>query len=79
MHIGSQFNNRMKYKDKYNNRAEAIPLYDNYSQSALIDIFNPEANKLRIQSQALITRVSGILHEYNDPINFGIVDTDYIH
>ena len=67
----------MKYKDKnITIEAEAIPLYDtDRPTQALIDIFNPEANKLRIQSQALITRVSGILHEYNDPINFGIVDT----
>ena len=66
----------MKYKD--NNltiQAESIPLYDTDRPTpALIDIFNPEKNKLRAQSQALITRVAGILHEYQEPINFGIAD-----
>ena len=66
----------MKYKD--NNltiQAESIPLYDTDRPTpALIDIFNPEKNKLRAQSQALITRVGGILHEYQEPINFGIAD-----
>ena len=67
----------MKYKDKnLSIEAELIPLYDaDRPTQALIDVFNPDSNKLRAQSQALIIRVCGILHEMEDEINFGIADT----
>ena len=67
----------MKYKDKnLSIEAELIPLYDaDRPSQALIDIFNPETNKLRAQSQALILRVNGILHEMDELIDFGIADT----
>jgi hypothetical protein len=66
----------MKYKDKnLVIEAELIPLYDaDRPSQALIDIFNPQKNNLRAQSQALVTRVNGILHELDEQIDFGIAD-----
>lgn len=66
----------MKYKDKnLVIDAELIPLYDADRPSpALIDIFNPQKNNLRAQSQALVIRVNSILHELEEQIDFGIAD-----
>ena len=66
----------MKYKDKnITIEAPAIPFYDvERPTPALIELFNPQKNNLRVQSQVLITRVNGILHEIDEPISFGIAD-----
>ncbi len=66
----------MKYKDKnITIEATAIPFYDvERPTPALIELFNPPKNKLRVQSQVLITRVNAILHEIEEPISFGIAD-----
>ena len=66
----------MKYKDKFLSvEAEAIPIFDTDRPSqALIDLFNPPTNPMIAQSQGIICRVNGILHELNEPVAFGIND-----
>ena len=66
----------MKYKDKnITIEADSITIYDtDRPAQALTNVFNPVKNSLIAQSQGLINRVTGILHEYNEPINFGIAD-----
>jgi hypothetical protein len=66
----------MKYADKYLKvEAEAIPIFDtDRPTQALIDLFNPPNNSLTAQSQGIICRVNGILHEINEPVAFGIND-----
>ena len=66
----------MKYKDKFLTiDAEAIPIFDtDRPTQALVDLFNPDNNKLAAQSQAVICRVNGILHELAEPVAVGIND-----
>ena len=66
----------MKYKDKFLSiTAEAIPIFDTDRPSqALVDLFNPENNSLAAQSQGIICRVNGILHEFNEPVAMGVND-----
>ena len=66
----------MKYKDKFLSvNAEAIPIFDTDRPSqALIDLFNPENNPLAAQSQGVLLRVNGILHELSEPVAIGIND-----
>ena len=66
----------MKYKDKnIKIESDSITIYDtDRPAQALTNVFNPVKNSLIAQSQGLINRVTGILHEYNEPINFGIAD-----
>ena len=66
----------MKYKDKnLQVNSEFIPVVDkDRPVQALIDLFNPANNALSAQSQSLIIRVTGILHEFRDEICFGIAD-----
>ena len=66
----------MKYKDKtLQVTAEFIPVVDkDRPVQALIDLFNPLNNPLSAQSQSLIIRVTGILHELKEPMSFGIAD-----
>jgi len=66
----------MKYKDKFLSvTAEAIPIFDTDRPSqALVDLFNPENNALVAQSQGIICRVNGILHEFSGPVAIGIND-----
>ena len=66
----------MKYQDKFLTvKAEAIPIFDtDRPTQALIDLFNPENNKLPAQSQGIICRVNGILHELSEPVAIGIND-----
>ena len=66
----------MKYKDKFLTvNTEAIPIFDTDRPSqALTDLFNPENNKLAAQSQGIICRVNGILHELVEPVAIGIND-----
>ena len=67
----------MKYKDKYLSvTAEAIPIFDTDRPSqALVDLFNPDNNQLAAQSQGIICRVNGIVHEMSESIAMGINDT----
>tara|TARA_A100001015_G_scaffold314089_1_gene422795 strand:- start:817 stop:1404 length:588 start_codon:yes stop_codon:yes gene_type:complete len=67
----------MKYTDKnLTVTADAIPIFDTDRPSqALVDLFNPENNKLKAQSQGVICRVNGILHELSEPVAIGINDT----
>ena len=67
----------MKYKDKnISIESDVITLYDpDRPTQALIDIFNPVHNTLKGQGQSIVIRVNGILHEYTEPIQFGIADT----
>ncbi len=66
----------MKYKDKFLTvTADAIPIFDTDRPSqALVDLFNPPNNPLRAQSQGIICRVNGILHEFDETVAFGIND-----
>lgn len=66
----------MRYKDKFLTvEAEAIPIFDTDRPSqALIDLFNPPKNTMVAQSQGIICRVNGIVHELNEPVAFGIND-----
>ena len=66
----------MKYKDKYLSvTAEAIPIFDTDRPSqALVDLFNPSNNQLAAQSQGIICRVNGIVHELSEPLAMGIND-----
>ena len=67
----------MKYKDKFLTiSAEAIPIFDTDRPSqALVDLFNPGNNQLVAQSQGVICRVNGIVHELSEPIASVIVST----
>lgn len=67
----------MKYTDKHLTvTADAIPIFDTDRPSqALVDLFNPETNKLKAQSQGVICRVNAILHELSEPVAIGINDT----
>ena len=67
----------MKYKDKFLSvTAEAIPIFDtDRPTQGLVDLFNPENNKLAAQSQGIVCRVNGILHELQEPVAMGINDT----
>jgi hypothetical protein len=67
----------MKYKDNFLTvNAEAIPIFDtDRPTQGLIDLFNPENNALAAQSQGIICRVNGILHELEEPVAVGINDT----
>ena len=67
----------MKYKDKFLTiNAEAIPIFDtDRPTQALVDLFNPDNNKLAAQSQGIICRVNGILHELDESVAMGINDT----
>ena len=67
----------MKYKDKHLSiSAEAIPIFDtDRPTQALIDLFNPENNKLAAQSHGIVCRVNGILHEITESVAIGINDT----
>ena len=66
----------MKYKDKFLSvEADAIPIFDTDRPSqALIDLFNPPKNAMVAQSQGIICRVNGVLHEFSEPVAFGIND-----
>ena len=66
----------MKYKDKFLTvTAEAIPMFDTDRPSqALVDLFNPSNNQLRAQSQGIVCRVNGILHELEESVALGIND-----
>jgi len=66
----------MKYKDNFLTiNAESIPLFDtDRPTQALVDLFNPDNNKLAAQSQGVICRVNGILHELAEPVAVGIND-----
>ena len=65
----------MKYKDKnLQVNSEFIPVVDkDRPVQALIDLFNPANNALSAQSQSLIIRVTGILHEFRDETVFALV------
>ena len=66
----------MKYKDNFLTiNAEAIPIFDtDRPTQGLVDLFNPENNKLAAQSQGILCRVNGILHEFSEPVAVGIND-----
>ena len=67
----------MKYKDNHLQiTSDFITVVDkDRPVQALIDLFNPANNPLSAQSQSLIIRVTGILHEMPQEVSFGIADT----
>ena len=67
----------MKYKDNHLQiTSDFISVVDkDRPVQALIDLFNPANNPLSAQSQSLIIRVTGILHEMQQEVSFGIADT----
>ena len=67
----------MKYRDQnLQVSGEFIAVVDkDRPAQALIDLFNPPSNLLGAQSQSLVIRATGILHELNEDICFGISDT----